>query len=248
MFFAVLVARAALADPAPTQAQAEALYAEGSKHYNLREYAPAIDAFKRAYSLYPEPTFLFDIAQAYRLLNDCETSAVFYRNYVRAKPDADDRDQAEKLAGEMSTCAAEQKRERDNQHERERERERVAVPPTLPPPPPPSGHRGLQVVGLVTAGVGVALAGAGVYFSLDASDKAHRIEQLCATSCNATDVASSDTSGKSSSHLAIGMYVIGGLAVGVGSGLFVWALRTGPETITVAPIRGGVAVSTTVHF
>ena len=201
VFLAVLLGGVAFADPEPKQAQAEELYAEGSKHYNLREYAPAIDAFKRAYSLYPEPTFLFDIAQAYRLLNDCENSAVFYRNYLRAKPDAEDRDQAEKLAGEMTTCATDQTRERDD---RDRERERQVVAPS-PLPPPPPGHRGLEVAGFVTAGVGLALVGAGVYFSLDASDKAHRIEQLCATSCNATDVATIDGSGKSSSHLAIGM-------------------------------------------
>ncbi len=212
----VLSVTHAWASPDAQQSEAEQLYSEGSKHYNLREYEPAIEAFKRAYDLYPEPTFLFDIAQAYRLLQDCDNAAVFYRNYLRAKPDADDRDKATQLATEMDSCAADQKRDR----EQRRERELAAQPKPVVVAEPE--HRGARVAGIVTAAAGVALAGVGVYFSIDAADKAHRIEQLCMTSCNAPDVAPIDSSGKTSSNVAIAMYVLGGLAIGTGTGLLVW--------------------------
>jgi tetratricopeptide (TPR) repeat protein len=211
---AVCLARAAYADPDPKQGEAEALYTEGSKHYNLREYEPAIAAFKRAYALYPEPTFLFDIAQAYRLLNDCDNAAAFYSNYLRVKPDADDHEKAEQLAGEMERCAAEQKREREEERRRSRAAEAL--------PRPAEDRTNLRIGGLVTAGAGLVLVGAGAYFSVDAADKSRQLEKLCMTSCNANDVAPIDSSGKSSSQIAVALYILGGVAVATGATMFVW--------------------------
>jgi tetratricopeptide (TPR) repeat protein len=233
LFVVACLAGAAHADP---KDEAEDLYRQGSKHYDLREYTAAIDAFKRAYELYPEPTFLFDIAQAYRLLDDCDNAAGFYRNYVRVKPDADDRDKAEQLAKEMESCAADRKQRAQ--------------------PPPPvrrvvetrPANRGLRLAGIVTAGAGAAAAGVGIYFSLDAADKAHRVEQLCASGCNATDVASIDSSGKTSSQLAIAMYAVGGAALTAGAAMFIYATLHSEETVTVAPTPGGAAMSWAVRF
>ena len=247
LFAVACVASSAHAQPdaAPPPAdphlnEAEQLYAEGSKHYNLREYPQAIDAFKRAYALVPEPTFLFDIAQAYRQQRDCDNALTFYRNYLRAKPDADDRDKVEKLAAEMQTCAEALARDR----EAERQRQLAAGTP-----PAPRHNGALRLAGAVTAGVGAIAAGTGVYFSVDANHQAHRLEQACTPRCNATDVASIDSQGKNDQTLAIGLYIGGGLALGAGVGMVVWAMtHASAETITVAPVAGGATVSTSLHF
>lgn len=226
----------------PHKAEAEALYAEGARHYTLREYSEAIEAFKHAYALVPEPTFLFDIAQAYRLLGDCDNAAGFYRNYIHAKPDADDRPKAEKLAAEQDACAADQRKQR------EAERAKLLAA-SAPPPAQGPQYRGLKLAGWLTASVGAAFTAAGVYFSIDAADKAHQLETACMTSCNAVDVASIDNQGKSSSTTASVLYVTGGVALAAGAGMIVWAtLHASPERVTIAPARGGATLSTTIHF
>jgi tetratricopeptide (TPR) repeat protein len=219
----------------PKQVQAESFYAEGAKQYNLHAYAAAIDAFKRAYDLAPEPTILFDIAQAYRLLKDCENAASFYRTYLRAKPDAHDRDKADKLASEMEGCAAVQLDQRP------------LPPPTQVVVPGPRSH-GFRLAGIITVGVGAALAGTGVYFSLDAADKAHQLEHACMTSCQAADVASIDRDGKSSAQRAVAMYFASGIAIAAGCAIVWTTMHASPDAVQVAPTSGGVTVSTTVRF
>jgi hypothetical protein len=227
--------------PDPKQAQAESLFSEARKHYDLREYAEAIDAFKKAYALVPEPDFLFDIAQSYRQLRDCDNAVSFYRNYLRVKPDADNRELAEKRATEMDECAAEQRKQRDAERARQ-----LATAPVVEGEP---RYRSLRLAGIVTAGVGAAFAGAGVYFSIDAADKAHQLEQACMSSCKASDVTAIDSQGKSSQTLAVVTFATGGVALAAGAGMIVWAtLHASPETITVTPTPGGATVSTLIRF
>ena len=241
------LARSAAAQPeAPApdpKDQAESIYKEGAKQYDLREYTTAIEDFKRAYALFPEPTILFDIAQAYRMLHDCDNATAFYRNYVRDKPDGADREEALKRAQEMDACAADQRREREAAAARAQP---VVVAPVVVEGP---RHRGMKVAGIVTAAVGAALAGTAVYFSLDAADKAHDLEQACMISCNAGDVSSIDQAGQTSQDRAVALYIVGGSALAIGTGLFVWAtLHAGSETVRVTPTPGGATLSTTFRF
>jgi tetratricopeptide (TPR) repeat protein len=247
-----LVVLLALARPAAAQPevppsdpkdQAESLYKEGAKQYDLREYATAIDDFKRAYALFPEATILFDIAQAYRMLHDCDNATAFYRNYVRDKPDGEDRDEALKRAQEMDACAADQRQQR----EAAARAQPVIVAPVVVENQP--RHRGLKIAGIVTAAVGAAIAGTAVYFSVDAADKAHDLEQACMLSCMAGDVSSIDQAGQTSQDRAVALYIIGGSALAIGTGLFVWAtLHAGSETVRVAPTPGGATLSTSFQF
>jgi tetratricopeptide (TPR) repeat protein len=66
--------------------QARALYDEGLRHYNVAEYAAAIEAFKQAYLLSGDSHLLFDVGQAYRLSGDCEQALRFYKNFLRENP------------------------------------------------------------------------------------------------------------------------------------------------------------------
>lgn len=242
----LVLARSVSAQPeAPTvdaKAAAESLYKEGATQYDLREYVTAIDDFKRAYALFPEPTILFDIAQAYRMLRDCDSAGVTYRSYIREKPDGVDRDEATKRAAEMDSCAADQRRER----EAAARAHQLQVTTTAPTGP---RYRGVKIAGLVTAGVGVAIAAAGIYFSLDASDKANQLEQACMISCVAGDVAPIDQAGQTSQDRALALYITGGGIFAIGTGMFLWAtLHAGPETVRIVPTPGGATVSTTIRF
>jgi hypothetical protein len=63
--------------------EARAAYREGIRHYNLGEYAPALEAFKNAYRLVEEPSLLFNIGQCERALDLRREAIRSYRAYLR---------------------------------------------------------------------------------------------------------------------------------------------------------------------
>jgi tetratricopeptide (TPR) repeat protein len=231
----VLLVAVARAQPAPDdETRAKAFYAEASRHYDLREYAVAIEGFRRAYTLLPDPLFLFDIAQSYRQLRDCDNARGFYKNYLINAPTADNRDKVEAFITEMDACVAEQQRAQQ-QH--------VDRPPIAAVP---ASHTALKITGSVTAGIGAVLVGGAVSYSLQAADKSRQLEQLCAGGCTATDTLALDRSGHDASRDAVVLYIVGGAAVAAGAVLFGWASIDEPVAIT--PLPGGAAVSTRVRF
>ena len=83
-----LGAQVLAATPAGDKEKAKALYAEADKAYMLTKYAEAAELYKAAYDAYPEPAFLFNVAQAYRLNGDYALAIRFYKNYLLVAPDA----------------------------------------------------------------------------------------------------------------------------------------------------------------
>ena len=219
-------------DDGPNKARAKTLYDSASKHYALREFPQAIDEFKKAYELLPEPLFLFDIAQSYRQLHDCENARGFYKTYLAKAPDADDRTKVEKFIAEMDQCIAEQ-------------------PRPLPPPPPPAtghtDHTAIKRAGLITAAAGLVVAGFGVYFAIDAANQATDLEIACEQGCNASDVLQIDADGQNARTAAIVAFAVGGAAIAAGAAMFVWA-KTHGEPVMVTPTPGGAMVQTMVRF
>lgn len=71
------------ADPA---ANARQHFQAGEAHYRAERYAQAIDEYRAAYAALPEPAFLFNIAQAYRLGGDTTQAIEHYRRYLRLVP------------------------------------------------------------------------------------------------------------------------------------------------------------------
>src|SRR6185295_17537727 len=98
------------------------LYEEGSRLYDVEKYEEAIEAFKQAYVLSPNPGLLYNIAQAYRLWGHCRDSLNYYRRYLAQKPNAPDRAAVQILIGRMSDCA---------------DKEPPPPEPAKPAPPPP---------------------------------------------------------------------------------------------------------------
>jgi tetratricopeptide (TPR) repeat protein len=76
--------------------EAKASYEEGARHYDLAEYAEALDSFKDAYRAKTDPAFLFNIAQCLRKLERMEEAATFYRTYLRRAPEAPNRAEVER--------------------------------------------------------------------------------------------------------------------------------------------------------
>jgi len=89
--------------------QAKALAEEATKQYDLGDYRQALDAYKAAYLAKPDPVFLFNIAQCYRLMGEPEEAAASYKVYLRKRPDAENRETVEGLIRESERAAAQRK-------------------------------------------------------------------------------------------------------------------------------------------
>jgi tetratricopeptide (TPR) repeat protein len=86
--------------------EAEALFREGLKAYDAKEYARAIESFEAAHRLSPLPEILFDIAMAHRALGDCPRATKAFDVFIVAAP-ADDPLLARARArrAELGSCA-----------------------------------------------------------------------------------------------------------------------------------------------
>ena len=235
---AFLLAHAAFAqadddDPNPRKAEAKVLYDSASKHYDLREFKQAIDEFKKAYELLPEPLFLFDIAQSYRQLHDCENARGFYKNYLRNAPEAEDKDKVDKFISEMDQCIADAPKPIDTH--------------TDVPPPATHPRTALKRAGLITAAAGVVISGLGVYFAIDAANQATNLQIACEQGCEAGDVLQIDADGQASRNNAIIMFSIGGAAILAGAAMTAWAV-THEAPVIITPTPGGAMVHTMVRF
>lgn len=63
----------------------------GKAYYKQSEYNKAIDEFQKAYSLYPHSVILYNIAQAYEKEGNIPMALRFFREYLRASPNAEDK-------------------------------------------------------------------------------------------------------------------------------------------------------------
>lgn len=88
-------AQAQDAAAAATKEQAKKLFEKGMLLYDLRKFDQAIEQFDQAYQLYPQPAFLYNIAQAHRLAGRRDEAIGFYQSYLRRLPDAPNRVEVE---------------------------------------------------------------------------------------------------------------------------------------------------------
>jgi hypothetical protein len=85
----------AAAQPTSPEAAARQHFEEGTKLFNLGEFAHAVVEYKLAYKAKGDPVFLYNIAQAYRLSGDLQNAVFFYRSYLRNHPSAANRREVE---------------------------------------------------------------------------------------------------------------------------------------------------------
>jgi tetratricopeptide (TPR) repeat protein len=107
---------------ADDRVKARASFRLGSQHYSLGEYREALVAFKEAYRNYEDPSFLFNIAQCERQLDQRADAIRAYRMYLVNAPDAPNREEVRGLIARL-------------EHEVAEERATKAAPPPGVEPP-----------------------------------------------------------------------------------------------------------------
>jgi hypothetical protein len=154
----VLAPLLAFADPTT----ADGWYKEGENQYNLGNFPKAIDAFKKGFELEPADTkkaaYLFNIAQAYRQLDDCKEAVFFYKRYLafkdadKKKPlKANKRKEIEDRIKELDACAQQQ----DAIRKAPPDQNPDTAPDTTPDPKPdttPDPKPDPKVVGTIETG------------------------------------------------------------------------------------------------
>jgi tetratricopeptide (TPR) repeat protein len=94
LFLLMTLAVPSRADDLDSQA-AKKHYAEGSKAFSLGELDRAVEEYKAAYNLAPEPALLYNIGQAFRLGGKLRQAQFFYRSYLHSLPNAENRAEVE---------------------------------------------------------------------------------------------------------------------------------------------------------
>jgi tetratricopeptide (TPR) repeat protein len=116
-------AKAAPDVSAGVDAEAQRHATLGQRFLERGEGQRAVGEFRRAYELRADARFLFDIAESYERIGLDDQARFFYDRYLRAAPDALDRDEVEERLGAIDKRTAGAK---------------PPVPSALPAPAPPS--------------------------------------------------------------------------------------------------------------
>jgi hypothetical protein len=132
----------ALAQPATHDVQvAQQLFAKANTAYNLGRFTEAVELFSKAYEAWPQPEFLYNIAQSHRLARNCKEALHFYKRF-RSLKDQDTsaplgqkkRDEIERFVVELTECVANTERS-------------AGTPPDTIVKPPLTGSTSTSAVG-----------------------------------------------------------------------------------------------------
>jgi tetratricopeptide (TPR) repeat protein len=220
--------QAAAAPPAGVseedQAEGKRLFDEGLLRYDTAEYEQAITLFRAAYEKTRAPALLFNMAQAYRLENDCHKAADLYRQFIRLDPGSPDVERARSRLTALEPCP-------------------VAVAPLpaaaapqLPgllavrasPAEPPGQARRVRfrTAGVVLAGVAVTLGTTAAVFGRRASNDADEVSAYFAHGGPWTaHLADVDADGRRAQQTATALLVSAGIAALLGAGAYLYGLR-----------------------
>lgn len=167
-----IAVRAALAQPAPTDANGEtfeSLAEQARAKYREKDYAGAVVLFERAYALQPDPAILFNIGRIQEQANNVDAAIAYYQKFIADESvDIGLRDTAlqrlatlEKIVEirEKESAKSKPKPEPNKQPETDQ-----PVGPQVGPQAPPSDDKAAQnrakimrPIGYTMAGVGAAL-------------------------------------------------------------------------------------------
>jgi hypothetical protein len=122
---------AAMSEPAlagPTEDASREHFRKGTLAYNLGHYEQAAAEFEAAYLLVADPSYLFNIGQAFRLAGVPEKALIAYRSYLRTSlTNAPSRAQSQERVRELEALIA----------TRRAPPAPVPRPSPAPEPPPP---------------------------------------------------------------------------------------------------------------
>lgn len=118
---ASIFTRPARADDEATE-QARQHYQEAQKQFDLGAWDAAIREFSTAYELRPDPTFLYNMAQAYRRSGNARRAIDLYKNYLIKVPKSPQRKEVEERIQALQ-------KQLDDE---DRNTKRIAVEPIVP--------------------------------------------------------------------------------------------------------------------
>ena len=223
-------------------------YDRGMAHYELGEFASAVEEFKQAYARSQAPGLLFNLAQASRLNKDYEQALHFYRTYLRVRPDAANRDDVEKRIAELEPIVEMRRRAEEEQlpvvsrppPARSAPTPAVDERPTLVKPLPTG--RGEKIAGIVVGVAGVGALAAGIGLGVASLDAQNKLSSLATQMGSWTPAqASLYQTGQRDATAATALYVVGGAAVATGVILYAVGWKRDRARFAVAPTTGGGA-------
>jgi tetratricopeptide (TPR) repeat protein len=255
----VLVALTAVASAQPidpkVQAKADLMFEQAQAHYEAGRYQAAIPLFKEAYDLVHDPVYLFNIAQSYRKVLDCENAYDNYNRYLAEAKEADAK-QREKVQGwlrELAPCVDERRAEHERARrgeaaDRARRIEALRREQAAARAPVDRG-RPYRRAGLIAGAVGIAGLGIGTTFSILGARQTSALADECATGCDWTDpeLRAKDRAGRRDNVIAGVGWIGGGVALAGGVTLYLLG-RAKVEHVTVTPAPGGATVGAHLRF
>jgi tetratricopeptide (TPR) repeat protein len=221
-------------------------YDRGMAHYELGEFASAVEEFKQAYARSQAPGLLFNLAQASRLNKDYEQALHFYRTYLRVRPEAANRDDVEKRIAELEPIVEMRRRAEEEQLPAVKRQTAPGPAPMIEDKPTivralPSG-RGEKIAGIVVGVVGLGALGAGIGLGVTSLDAQKKLSSLATQMGSWTPAqASLYQTGQRDATAATALYVVGGAAVATGVILYAVGWKRDRARFAVAPTTGGGA-------
>jgi len=231
-----LLGRVAGAQPTPPKAAAQAAFAEGQQRYAAGEYLPAATKFEAAYALDPDPVYLFNVAQAYRLGNACPKAVSYYNRFLEAVPNPPNLVNVKEYLAQAEVCAKNTATLEPG----------VPIQPAVAPerPAPADPGRTQRWLGIGAMFVGGATLGIGVYYTTEVgrlNDARADRTSMC-TTMNACDPGYGDElddQGRSAQARQVIAYAVGGAVVIGGVVLYVLGRSSERASIAVVPTSGG---------
>jgi tetratricopeptide (TPR) repeat protein len=241
-------------DPA-VQAKADVLFEKAQANYQSGQFQGAIELFKQAYDLVHDPIYLFNLAQSYRKVLDCEAAFDYYNRYLTEAPNADNKAKVKQWLTELQPCVEQRQKEHDaakrgeeaerlRREEEERRRRQAAPRETVVDDGGP-----YRLAGMITGGVGAIGVVVGIIYGIKSENLRQDLATQCMASCRWGEdpVKQLDSDGRRANTIAKVGYIGGGITALVGAGLYVFG-RTRVEHVTVAPTEGGATVSARLSF
>jgi membrane protein involved in colicin uptake len=274
--FLVLVAAALSGPPALADRRDDAKkhFAAGKKHHDASEWDAAVAEYLAAYQLDPNPAFLFNLGQVYRLKGDRAKAVEYYGRYLEAAPSAKGSDEARtyatklkaeldaeaaaarekaeaeaRRAAEEAQQAAQRERAAEEAQRQKLEAERVDAERARAAAAAQrqGAERKLRIAGIASAAAGAVAIGLGVKFGLDAQSREREVSNPPMNQWTTQlDQAVDDGQTKA---LAMGVCVaLGGVLVAAGGVLLGlgWPSRESKVTASAGP--GGARASVGWEF
>ena len=249
-----LLAGVAAAQPVD-KAAAQAAFAEGQQRYAAGEYLPAAVKFEAAYAADPDPVYLFNVAQAYRLGNACGKAAGYYRRFLEAVPNPPNLVNVKQYIEQSDACAKASGTLEPGTPLIEPTEPVVVTPPIKdrPETADPGGTKRWVGIGLMF--VGGAALGTGVYFTTviggiedDRAREKTKLGCSVANPCAADWSKSFDDDGKRAQLKEIVAFSVGGVAVVGGIALYILGRNPESSSVAIVPTTGGAVAVSSFRF